>query len=327
MSISSSGTETKSFTVSGWREVLVSVFNLNRHQRFLKQTAGWENRYSGSLDKRQISAWGLKDTVSATEELWANEGDQSGFVRLLKFDNAAQDRIRSNDQAWDTGGIFDFNVRVRDLEKKFQEMQNQGWWGYSDPHAFKLGKFHVTEWIAREPDGMAIALIQRHQPKLVGWPNLREFSRTFNSTQIVSDMEASRHFYMDILGFKKYLHTKSRSSDDGHNVLGLPGNIAKSNEREIWILHPEGSNEGSVELLSFDRVTGRDFASKAKPPNIGILMLRFPVKGIDSLARHLGNHNIDTAISVVSMPPYGQVKRFTIQSPNGSWLEFFEELE
>ena len=93
--------------------MLVSVSNLNRHQRFFKQIAGWENRYSGSLDKRQVSAWALKDTVSATEELWANEGDQSGFVRLLKFDNAVQDRIRSNDQAWDTGGIFDFNVRTR----------------------------------------------------------------------------------------------------------------------------------------------------------------------------------------------------------------------
>ena len=326
MSKSSSGTETKSFTVSGWREVLVSVSNLNRHQRFLKQIAGWENRYSGSLDKRQIEAWALEDSVSATEDLWANEGDKSGFIRLVKFENVSQDRIRPNDQAWDTGGIFDFNVRVKDLDKKFQEMQSRGWWGYSNPHAFKFGKFHVTEWIAREADGMAVALIQRHLPKLEGWPNLREFSRTFNSTQIVSNMEESRRFYMDILGFKKYLYAKSKSSEDGQNVLGLPLNLAKSNEREIWILHPEGSNEGSVELLSFDGVIGRDFASKAKPPNLGIFMLRFPVKGIDSLARHLATHNIYTDIITVSMPPYGQVKRFTIQSPNGSWLEFFEEL-
>ena len=50
----------------------------------------------------------------------------------------------------------------------------------SDPLEFSFAQFRVREWIARGPDGVRYAFIERVEPPLEGWPNLvreRTFSR------------------------------------------------------------------------------------------------------------------------------------------------------
>ena len=171
-----------------------------------------------------------------------------------------------------------------------------------------------------------LALIERHKPTLEGWPHLKDFSRAFNATQVVDDLEPSLSFYRDVLGFKKYLSHSGASSGDGSNVLGLPKNLAKEIVRDVWIGHPQGINEGSVELLAFQGVEGRDFSKQAVPPNIGMLSLRFPVTGLDAFIAHLQRHDvpIETAPTRMQLAPYGAVRMMAITAPNGSRLEFFE---
>ena len=45
------------------------------------------------------------------------------------------------------------------------------------------------------------------------------------------------------------MHHEGVSEPPGHNTLGLPLNLAMEFPREVYILHPEKRNEGSVELL------------------------------------------------------------------------------
>ena len=61
----------------------------------------------------------------------------------------------------------------------------------SDPIEFNFGPFIVREWITRGPDGIVLAAIERVQPALEGWPQLRKLSRAFNATHIVPDIEAA----------------------------------------------------------------------------------------------------------------------------------------
>ena len=63
----------------------------------------------------QIEAWGLPPTASARFALMANPGSETGFIRLIDFDGVEQVRIRSHDQPWETGGIFNNNMRVSDM--------------------------------------------------------------------------------------------------------------------------------------------------------------------------------------------------------------------
>ncbi len=98
-------------------------------------------------------------------------------------------------------------------------------------------------------------------------------------------------------------------------------------QREIYILHPQKINDGSVELLSYHgSVTGHDFADRAVPPNLGILMLRFPVRDMAALVRRLKRHGVETLAGPrrIALPPYGRTKLLTVRAPAGGWLEFFE---
>ena len=315
------------FRIGGWREAVVAVADINTQRQLLEQVGGWEQRTSGPTDPRQLKQWDIPE-LKATESLMANPGTDTGMIRLVQIEGK-HPQIRSNSQIWDTGGILDLNIRVTNLDEKFRELQRRGWQASSDPVRFQFGPFDVTEWIARGPDGLTFALIERHAPPLEGWPHLKEFSRTFNATQVVADMSESLHFYRDIRGFKKYMNHRGPSTGDGTNALGLPRNLAKEIVRDVWILHPQGVNEGSVELLAFEGVIGRDFSQQARPPSTGILALRFPVEGLDALARHLTSHgvNLKAAPTTVDLPPYGLVRSLAVESPNGSWLEFYEMLK
>ena len=47
----------------------------------------------------------------------------------------------------------------------------------------------------------------------------------------------------------------------------------------------------------------------------------------DALAAHLRANQVPLRFepTQVRMPPYGSVRSFAVQAPNGTWLEFFEE--
>ena len=314
----------RGFTIDGWREAVVNVSSLDNYVAFFGEVAGWESRGGGAMDPDQLAMWGLSGRA-AREQLMGNPGTTTGMVRLVEIAGSEQ-LIRPDSQSWDTGGWFDINMRVRDLQAKRLQLQRLGWQGSSDPVTFTFGPFEVTEWITRGPDGLTFALIQRHRPPLEGWPHLREFSRSFNATEVVVDLPASQRFYGDLLGFEEYLSHTGASSGSGRNVLGLPLNLAREVVRDVRVLHPRGLNEGSVELLAFQGLEGRDFSDRALPPNLGLLMLRFPVVGLDALVAHLEATGIALAapVSTVQMPPYGEVRSFALRSPSGSWLEFFE---
>lgn len=314
--------------IGGFSEAVISVSEFDPHLRFYQGLAGWQVVARGEVDVRLEDYWRLEPAGPIEEILLRNPGTESGYVRLVRFPQAGRQRIRSNDQAWDTGGIFDLNLRVADIDATFSELQARQWQAASDPLEFSFGRFRVREWIAAGPDGVRYAFIERVAPPLEGWPQLVKFSRVFNSTQIVRDIEAARSFYVDKLGFDVYLESDRPSPDAGPNVLGLPHNLAAEISRHVYILHPRKTNDGSVEILQFDGITGTDFAARAVPPNIGALSLRFPVTDLGRLLTRLTEQGIAIAAGPADMmlPPYGEVRMLAIQSPDGAWLEFYQLL-
>ncbi len=314
------------FRISGWSEVVLSVTDLDRQRQFLEDVAGWLPLYEGPVDPATLAAWHLESCVTADQLLMSNPGTKRGYIRLVQFHNVKQEQIRSNAQPWESGGIFDIDVRVRDMDSNFLEIQRYGWHAYGDPVQYAFGPFEVKEWVTIGPDGLSLALIERIRPELEGWTQLRDISRAFNSTQVVSDMPAALHFYRDVLGFRKYLNWRGTSKTAGPNVLGLPDQLTTTIEREVWILSPDGSNEGSVELLQFHGLSGRDLAAHAMAPNIGMLMLRFPVVNLDKLIQHLRGQaiNLQGPVTTTGLKPGGAARQVSVRSPDGTWLDFYE---
>jgi len=313
----------------GFHEVVFSVSDLEAAAKFYQEVAGWNVVYLGSGDAAIAKHWGLASDQLIRQALLTNPGDECGFLRLVSFPGAEQVQMRSSAQTWDTGGIFDVNVRVLDIHAKFGQLREHGWQFYSDPIQFTFGPFVVWEVLTKGPDGVVFAMVERVEPPLEGWPHLREFSNVFNSTQIVADFDTSLEFYRDKLGFRIYLEHEGPSKEAGPNVLGLPHNLATEIPRKVVILSPDGTNAGSVELIGFDGLTGADHSEHAVAPNLGILALRFPVADLAAYRQRLAEHGVKSVNgpSTLNIEPYGEVEIMTIRSPEGSWLEFYQPLE
>ena len=318
-----------SVVAAGYQEAVFSVSDADEWIELFESVAGWQVVHDGTLDEAQIDAWDLPSSVTAREVVVANPGTSRGFVRLLQFGGMAQRQIRSDASVWDTGGWFDVNFRVVDLAQTHKALQARGWQASSGPVEFSFGPFIVREWIARGPDGIVFANIERVQPPLEDWPQLKRMSRIFNATQIVPDIEEARAFYRDKLGFETYLDHNAPSETAGPNVLGLPYNLAPEITRLISIVHPTGINEGSVELLQFDGLEGEDFSPHAVPPNLGIISLRFPVADMQAFRDHATLVGLDVIVepSVIDMPPYGERTIMAVRGPGGAWLEFYEQAQ
>ena len=313
---------------SGFREAVLSVKDIDIWQAFFQEAAGWETVYEGDVPASVLSHWNVTEGTGR-EVVMVNKGEDTGYVRLMSFYGVARQIIRPHDQPWDTGGIFDLNLRVANMDEAEKSIERFGWQANAAPADFSFGPFKVKEWLVRGPDGIRFALIERLEPPLEGWPHLKKMSRVFNSTQIVKDIDQSLDFYRDKLGMEIYLESKGASEEAGPNTLTLPHNLVTEISRSVYILHPEGLNEGSVEIIEFDGATGEDFSERAVPPNRGIATLRFPVSDWPGFLTHLENENIPIVAGPTrtTLAPYGEVDILAIRAPEGAWLEFFIDAE
>lgn len=315
--------------LSGWREAVITTAQAERWIDFLTEQAGWEIRGQAPIDQGLKELWDLPDNATGQDVLLANTGADRGFIRLVELQGVDQRLIRSDTRPWDTGGHFDMNMRVIGLNALRERMLADGWHGDSEPVDFTFGPFEVREWIAQGPDGVRLALIERLKPELEGWPDLKIASRTFNATQTVADMAAARHFFETVLGMETYLEHIGPSSEVGPNVLGLPENITTQVPRDVRILHPQGINDGSIELLTFEGASGRDVSALAHPSNLGLSALRFEVDDLDQTTALLSGRGaeFETEIVTLRLAVHGAVRMVTLKAPEGARLELYERLE
>jgi len=314
--------------ISGWRETLVSVDDIDRWIRTYVEVGDWELRYAGDVAPETLEYLQVLPGTTAREAIVGCKGADFGFVRLVCFDGGKRHPvIRSYGRPWETGGWFDLNARVDDMEARFGQLQDLGWGGVSDPIEYDFGPFTVKEWLTCGPDGIQWAVIERVHPPLDPEARPGRMGPHFNSTQVVADIAAARYFYEDILGFESAVAIDDQPMMPGplQNVLGLPNELAASQHWNISMLKPPGAEGGTVEIISLPGISGRDFAPLADPPNRGIISLRFPVDDIDALHRKL----IDADVPIVNapqsleLPPAGRVTMMTARGPCGVRLDFF----
>lgn len=317
------------YKIHGFREVIFSVRDLERDAAYYAKLGGWSEISKDELSPSQLSFWNLDASATGQTSLLKYPGRDSGMLRLVSFQDVEQKHIRAHSQSWDTGGIYDIDVRVHDVKKKTEEFQYYGWSGYSDIKEYHFNEFHVSEILLRGSEDIVFALIQRHAPTLEGYPLLEEMSHVFNSSQVVKNLDKAKSFYVDKLGFQVYSEYTGTDGEAGPNIFGIPYNVHPEVIRKISILSPTGKNEGSVELVELEGLTGKDFSNDAIPPNLGILTLRFPVDGLHKYIETLVDKGVELEkhIETVSISPYGDVEMAALKTPDGTWLEFFEQID
>ncbi|MEM8527047.1 MAG: VOC family protein [Bacteroidota bacterium] len=316
----------KDSMLKGFQEVVFSVSNLEREVDFYQHTLDWKIISESKGDSALKQLWQLEEEVAIEEVLLHNEGDHEGFLRLVQFKNVEQEVIRSGAHAWDSGGIFDINLRVHNIEEMYCTFLRAGWHGYSDPLRYTFGIYDVSEVLLKGPDDITIAIMQRFAPPLEGFEHMKTTSRIFNSSTISRDMKATHDFFINQLGFKMFFQSLGLDRKAGHNVLGFPESMNHEISVPIDIVRPDINNYGSIEYLEPQEISGKDCSQLAYPPNLGILMLRFPVKDAVAYASILEERGVEinSPVKELTIEPYGKMKVFSVRSPDGVWLEFME---
>jgi len=295
----------------GWAEAVAIVTSLARTARWLADVAGWTRVWRGPTPPGVLALWGLPAGARGEEWLMGNPGDSFGRVRLVQLSGAGpQRRIRPAAMPWEPGGLFSLMVRTRDLDAAWARHQALGFDAFSEPYAFTFGGVALRNIVLRGPDGINLAVYERVRPQLEGWPNLTRLSPPFNSMMMVADRARSQRFWEDAgLGLGVLAQGRFTDPAPEMNNFAIPANLVTSAARSYAILAEPGAETGRVELMAFEGLGGRDFSAAARPPNLGLASLRWPVAALPDAA------------TVARVEPYGRVRLSLLRSPDGVIVE------
>lgn len=315
--------------MSGFTEIVWSVHDIDRACASLVDVANYRRQDLPDASAEEIDQWQLHEPCTRLRQALLTAPDETrGALRVVEFQGCARVAIRPSQRTWDTGGIFDLDLFTRDVRANYRRLvERHGFSAFGEPVDYVLGEFDVTQVVARGPDGLVLAIIEPRQATEIPLPADGCLSRVFNSTQLVRDMDAALDFYTRVLGWHIMMDlTIDDAVEPGADVLGLPMPHARTARRRVAIVHPEGRNDGSVEMIEIQGFDGRDYAARAVAPNIGLLALRVPVSDAAALAARIRAAGATLHAPLVPLDIAGLARGlfFSVRTPDGAIVEFFE---
>jgi catechol 2,3-dioxygenase-like lactoylglutathione lyase family enzyme len=312
----------------GFQEVVISVTDLDQATLFYRTVGGWRTLYRGAAAPELVAAWGLPERTKVIESVMQNPGDPLGFVRLVSVKGVKQERIRPSAQPWEPGAWAGMVLRARDVKAKYAQLLLHGWHGTAQPVEIKTPRLSALAAMFDGLAGESVLLQERLAPPLDGFAASKELSAPVQMLEVVKDVDAAAAFYVDKLGFKVIASDEGPLAG-GRNLLGLPHNLAGNVYRRQKIVAPAASSadgRGAVVLTSYYGLRGDEFLDRDRPPNLGLLMARFPVSDANARAAEIKARGgaVDYQRADVRLEPYGSVTLFGVRDPNGALIEFFQ---
>ena len=313
-----------------WQEAVVSVTDLDRSAAFFVEIGGYETKWRGVVDTTEIVAWGLPETASGEALLLGPPGQDSGLVRLIRFDNAGRKPpTRPGARAWDTGCYFSLMVRMKGMRDIYDDAIAMGWWTETPITYLEFGTSKLNVMIFRGPDGLQVQGYERLAPPLPNAiPPFERLTRPFNVMQMVRDRDVAYRFFADVLGFATFYEGKPYVADEPEYMpLGIPKNLTTSVRYRAGIVYPVPGEFGRMEMIEIMDLDGRDHADRCHAPNLGILAVRFPVDEVKNVTARLREHRwpIDVPVRELKVEPYGRLALLSVKTPDGANVQFFQD--
>lgn len=311
----------------GWTEAVVSVTDLDAMPGFLERVGGWREVASGALSKSELAYWQV-DGSGAWRKLCA-PGARVGCIRFVRFDGMEQQPIRPAARAWDTGGIYSLMVRSDNVEALYKAaLAEPGWWAEAPPVRFRFGASDLKNVVIRGPHGINLAVYERVSPAFTAFP-VGRISQVFNTMRMVRHQPTAKAFYAS-LGFGERFDTDYEPLEPTWSNFSIPHNFTPIIRRKAAAMQPHGPDHpnaewGRVEVMQIVGFEGRDHSALARPPNLGILSVRYAVADLADYERNLRAKEVPIPYRAddVRIGSMGTLDMFAVRSPDGALTEFY----
>jgi hypothetical protein len=316
-------------TESQLQEFVLSVSDIERALPAFRDVLKWKVLHEGRASSTVARAWGLAPKTPVDEVLLGNAASKYGYVRLVRIQGLPQQAIRPLGRWWDTGGLYNLNVLVRDLDAVESGLERLGWHavGLPDDYVYP-GDVRGRSQIMIGPEYVVLSFQQRISPPLTGWPEFAGATHVEVGYQLVTDFAAANDFWTKIVGLSAREPRERRSGKAvGRNDYGLPHNAQGLDDSRQGGAYPRKGGEQLIGLRQFLNATGYDFSERARPPNLGVMTIRMPFADIDPILERARRANLPLAAEpqIVDLPPYGKVRLAALRAPgSGLWVELVE---
>lgn len=316
------------FGLSPWREVVVSVTDIDRTAKFFTEIGAYVEHSKGALSASELASWGLEVAASGRYVLLGPQDATTGLIRLIDFDDAGEQRpMRPGARAWDTGCYFSIMVRVKGIESIYDEAIRMGWWTETPIAPLQFGESDLRIVIFRGPDGIQIQSYERLSPALpaaVG--DFERMTRPFNVMQMVESQPEAFRFFSEILGFATYYTGPPVTAPKPViSPIGIPWSLTTTAGYQAGIVYPVPGEYGRMEMIQVHGMDGQDYRDRCHAPNLGILAVRFTSDRVDALTEHLRVHGAEAILyDSVDLADLGEVKLLQTRSPDGAIIQFVQ---
>lgn len=316
-------------TTEVWQEAVVSVTDLDRSAQFFVEIGGYEEKWRGPVDATEIAAWGLPGNAGGEALLLGPPWQDSGLVRLIRFDDAGRKQpTRPGARAWDTGCYFSLMLRMKGMQSIYDDAIAMGWWTETPMTYLEFGESKLNVMVFRGPDGLQVQGYERLAPPLPdAIPEFERLTRPFNMMQMVRDRDVAYAFFTDVLGFETFYNGKPYVADEPEFMpLGIPYNLTTTVRYRAGIVYPTPGEFGRMEMIEIMDLDGHDYAERCNAPNLGILAVRFPVESVRRAEFRILEKKwpIARPIEDVALAPYGRSRLFSVKTPDGANIQFYE---
>ncbi len=262
---------------AGVQEIVLSVTDARQWARTWQRASGYETKWRGAESAEVAVLWQLTPSVPIRSVLLGVRGHDGGLLRISEIGGArvraaananavaGPVQIRSSARPFDTGGIFNFNVLVRDIDASFASLQTLGFQGYADPNRYQLFGKRYAGALLRGADGVVVNLLQRVDDDYAELPHFDAISHVTNATQMVANFDRSFDFYTRALGWSVRWQATPTWPADGSNNMGLPESLVRSgtvHERAASFRITPQATGGSIEIFAFEGLAARDCSAR-----------------------------------------------------------------
>ncbi len=309
----------------GMQEIVISVRDFDASLKNLLDISGWTVRFEGDVDPALLEVWGLSSKTRARQAVIGNPSHDIGLLRVVAFSGVPQVEIRSSARPFDTGGMFNIDVLVHDMDAVFARMQERGYQGYADPSRYIFMNKPFIGAILRGQDGILFNLLARGDGNYDNVPPFTLMSHIPNSTQMVSDWDRSKHFFEEQLGWHFKWGGSPAWQPDGANNFSLPNSLVmegRSNGLAASFAFDKDADGATLEIFNFEGIRSIDYSTRAKPPNLGLLMYTIMVPDLPAYLAKISAKGVIPLAPPrdIALAPYGKGRAAVIVSPDGVWM-------